>query len=109
MSSLPRHAAIALPLPELADFCRRWKIARLEVFGSALREDFGPESDVDFLATFEADAHLSLFDLVEAERELGELIGRKADLVERPDVERSQNPIRRQSILETARVVYDAA
>jgi predicted nucleotidyltransferase len=101
--------AIPLPLGPLADFCRRWKIVRLEVFGSILREDFGPASDVDFLATWAPEAKLSLYDLVHAERELEALIGRRVDLLERPSIEQSPNWLMRRAILNGAQPVYAAA
>jgi len=97
---------IELPYDALADYCRRWKITKMEVFGSILREDFGPESDVDFLVTFDPGARLTLFDLVHAEGELSSIVGRPVDLVEREPVERSKNWIRRRSILENARAIY---
>ena len=73
-----------LPIPidpeRIVDFCRRWKIAEFSVFGSVLREDFRPDSDVDVLVTFAPDAQYSLFDLVHIEEELKEILGRKVDL-----------------------------
>ena len=77
------RARIAIPEPELADFCRRNHIQRLSLFGSVLRDDFTPESDVDVLVEFEPGARISLFDQVRIEDELGELLGRKVDLVSR--------------------------
>jgi uncharacterized protein len=99
---------LELPVPAIAEFCRRWRISRLEIFGPALGEDFHPDSDVDFLVTFEPDANWSLFGLVDAEQELARLVGRRADLVERPSVEQSDNWIRRRAILSSARDVYVA-
>jgi hypothetical protein len=93
---------------QLADYCRRWKVAEMAIFGSALREDFGSESDVDVLVSFEEDARWSLFDLVRMEEELQALLGRPVDLVQRPAVEQSENYIRRKGILENAEVVYAA-
>ena len=97
---------IELPYDALEDYCRRWKINKLEVFGSILRDDFGPDSDVDFLVTFDPSARLSLFDLVHAEDELTSIVGRSVDLVEREPIEQSRNWIRRKSILESARTIY---
>jgi len=99
---------IDLPYDALAEYCRRWKITRLEVFGSILRDDFGPDSDVDFLVTFDPAARWSLFDMVHAEEELARLIGRPVDLVGRRPIERSENWIRRRSILDSARCIYVA-
>jgi uncharacterized protein len=93
---------------KLAAFCRRWQITELAVFGSALRDDFHPESDVDVLVTFAADAHWRLFDLVTMQAELRALVGREIDLVERRAVEKSENYIRRRHILESAEPLYVA-
>ena len=92
----------------LAEFCRKWKIARLELFGSVLREDFRDESDVDLMVTFAADERWSLFDLVQMEQEMSELVGRPVDMPERTAVERSENYIRRRRILQSARTIYSA-
>jgi predicted nucleotidyltransferase len=97
---------IDLPRAAIEDFCRKWKITRLELFGSALREDFAPDSDVDFLYTFADDAHWSLFDLMHMERELSAIIGREVDLVDREGIEHSRNWIRRREILEHAELYY---
>ncbi len=101
-------AAIAIEIPEsrLTSFCEKWGIRKLELFGSVLRDDFGPDSDVDVLATFARDSTLSLFDLVEAESELRDIFGRSVDLLDRSSVERSENWIRRRRILGSARTVY---
>lgn len=92
----------------IAEFCRRWKITELALFGSVLREDFRPESDVDVLVTFADGAGWSLFDLVEMEEELAAIFGRAVDLVLRGSVEQSHNWIRREAILGTAQPVYVA-
>lgn len=103
-------ATIAIPLPgtALAEFCQRWQIDELALFGSVLRDDFRPESDVDCLVTFAPGADWGLLELVGMEFELEELLGRRADLVERIVVERSPNRLRREEILGAARVVYAA-
>ena len=87
-------------------FCQRHGIARLALFGSALRDDFGPDSDVDLLVTFEPDAPWSLFDFVQMESELEAVLGRPVDLVERTSIERSDNWIRRRAILDSAETLY---
>lgn len=92
----------------LAEFCQRWKITELALFGSVLREDFGPDSDIDVLVTFVGDAGYSLFDLVRMQDELRVLFGREVDLVERASIESSRNYLRRKAISETAEVVYAA-
>ena len=98
--------AIELPRETLAAFCEKWQIHELAVFGSALRPDFRPDSDLDLLVTFEAGARLSLWDIIAAEQELAELLGRPVDLVEKCAVENSENWIRKHHILQSAHVVY---
>jgi predicted nucleotidyltransferase len=93
---------------QVADFCRRWCIERLEVFGSILRDDFDRDSDVDVLVTFGAGVSHRIADYLDMESELAALVGRHVDLVERELVETSPNWIRRRSILESARPVYAA-
>ena len=92
----------------LGAFCRKWMITVLSFFGSVLRDDFGPDSDVDVLVTFAQGSHWTLLDLVRMETELSKLFGRKVDLVVRDSVERSKNPRRRREILTTAQQVYAA-
>ncbi len=90
----------------IADFCRRWRIRELALFGSALRDDFGTDSDVDLLVTFAPEAGWSLLDHVRMQMELSELLGRSVDLVSRRAIEHSANPIRKREILGTARTLY---
>ena len=97
---------IELPRDKITDFCRRWKIVELAVFGSALREDFRPESDLDVLVTFAPEADWSLFDHVRMEQELTALLNRDVDLVSRRAIERSKNWIRRKEILSAAESIY---
>ena len=78
------------------------------MFGSALRDDFGPESDVDVLVEFEPDRIPGLFGLAGIELELSELFGRGVDLVTHEEVEDSRNYVRRKSILASTEVVYGA-
>lgn len=100
---------IAVSKEQIADFCRRWKIVEFALFGSILRRDFRPESDIDVLVTFAPDAGWSLLDHVEMQDELKTLFGRNVDLVSRRGIERSRNAIRRKEILDSAEVVYAAA
>jgi len=89
-------------------FCMKWGIRELALFGSAVRDDFGPDSDVDFLVSFSPNVTWGLLDHAVMERELAEIVGRPVDLVSRKAVERSHNWIRRKAILESARVLYAA-
>jgi predicted nucleotidyltransferase len=75
-----RQAHIDIPKDRIADFCRRNHIRRLALFGSVLRDDFGPDSDVDVLVEFEPAARVGLLRLAGMEIELGEILGRKVDL-----------------------------
>jgi len=89
-------------------FCRRWNVGELCLFGSVLRDDFSPESDIDVLVTFEADHTPGLMGIVRMEQEMAEIFGHRVDLVTRNAVEKSRNHIRRKAILESARVLYAA-
>jgi predicted nucleotidyltransferase len=95
-----------IPRDEIAKFCRRWKIRELALFGSALRDDFGPDSDVDILVTFAGNADWGLLDQVQMQRELQALLRRNVDLISKRAVKRSQNWLRRQEILDTAQVLF---
>ncbi len=93
---------------KISDFCRRWKIAGLSLFGSVLRDDFRSDSDIDILVSFKADAEWSLFDHLKMEEELSDILNRKVDLVSRRSIERSSNWIRRKAILDSAQPYYAA-
>ena len=102
------NTPIPLDYERIAGFCRRWKITELSLFGSALRGDLRPESDLDFLVTFAPDADWSLLDHVAMEEEISGIVGRKVDLVSRRAIEHSENWIRRRAILEGAQPYYVA-
>jgi uncharacterized protein len=104
----PRALPFFWPHARIEEFCHRWKIAELSLFGSALREDFRPESDIDLLVRFAPDADWSLLDRARMERELVELLGREVDLVSRTAIEASSNWIRRNTILGAAQTIYAA-
>lgn len=97
---------IVVPAERLDQFCRRWKIAELRMFGSALRDDFRPESDLDLLVRFTSDADWSLMDHVAMEEELSRIVRRRVDLVSERAIERSSNWIRRKAILESAKPYF---
>ena len=94
---------IDIPTEQIEAFCRKWRITELALFGSVLRDDFRPDSDVDVLVTFAPDSHWSLWDIVEAQQELETILGRKVDLVEKKWL---TNPFRRYSILTNKQVIY---
>lgn len=101
-----RH--LTIPTNEVEVFCRRNYIHSFGLFGSALREDFNPDSDIDVLVEFEQGQEPDLFRLIELQDELSEIFGRKVDLVERRAVEKSENYIRRRHILESVEPIYVA-
>ncbi len=103
-----KNIKIDIPLEKVNNFCHRWKAKELALFGSILRDDFRPDSDVDFLVTFEEESRWSLFDMIDMQGELKEILGREVDLVERQAVERSENYIRRRHILQSLEPVYVA-
>lgn len=92
----------------IASFRGRWRVAELALFGSALRDDFRPDSDVDILITFTPDPPWSLLDIVTMKQELETHFGRPVDLADRTAVERSTNWVRKREILRSAEVVYAA-
>lgn len=96
-----------LPISEdaLREFCRKWQVRQLSLFGSVVRGDFRPDSDVDVLVRFDPDAPWSAFDLVNMRDELAALCGRDVDLVEEEAV---RNPFLRQAIAREKRVIYAA-
>jgi predicted nucleotidyltransferase len=87
----------------IGDFSRRWSISEFALFGSILRADFGPDSDVDVLVTFAPDALWTLWDLSRMRFELEAIFGREVDLVEKKAL---RNPYRRQAIFADHRVLY---
>ncbi|NBC10963.1 MAG: DNA polymerase subunit beta [Planctomycetes bacterium] len=97
---------IAINHQRIEAFCRKWKVRELALFGSVLRQDFAPGSDVDVLLSFEDDAPWSLFDWVDMRDELCEVFGRPVDLVDKDAI---QNPFRRRHILGSHEVLYHAA
>jgi predicted nucleotidyltransferase len=99
-----RMTRIELPRDEIDEFCRRYGIRELRLFGSALRHDFRADSDVDFLVEFEAGTRAGLLGLAQMELELSEIVGRKADLRTAGDLSRYF----RQAVLDRASILYAA-
>ena len=97
---------LPIPMDRIQAFCRKWGISEFALFGSVLRDDFGPDSDVDVLVRYRPDADPSLLDHVDKEEELAEIFGRPVDLLSRTAIERSENPFRKRAILGSARVIY---
>ncbi len=99
----------SLPMQDISRFCRKWQILDLSVFGSALREDFSPESDLDVLVTFHDRSEWGLFNHVQMQQELEALLGRKVDLISRRALQQTQNELLRAEILRTAKVIFNQA
>src|SRR5437667_3049124 len=96
-------ARIPIDRNKIAEFCRRWKLTEFALFGSILRDDFRPDSDIDVLVTYSQDAKHTLFTWVQMQEELEQILRRKVDLLSKRGVELSRNPYRRKAILESAR------
>ena len=103
------NARIEISRDEVAEFCRCHHIRRLALFGSVLRDDFGPKSDVDVLVEFEPDVRIGYIGLAGLEIELGKILGRKADLHTFKGVESNPNQLLRDEILNSAEVQYEQA
>ncbi len=97
---------IEIPIKEITEFCNRWQINEFSLFGSILRHDFRPDSDIDILIDFDAAAKPTLFDLVDMEEQLQEIFHHEIDLVTRPGIKNSDNYLRRQAILSSAQRIY---
>lgn len=101
-------AKIRIPTAKLAEFAKRWNISELALFGSALREEFGPDSDIDVLVSFKPGAQVTLFDMVRMKDELEKIFGREVDLISKRGLENSRNYLRRKQILDSAQVIHVA-
>ena len=102
---MQRKKKFRIPRKRIAEFCKRWSITEFAVFGSVLRDDFRPDSDVDVLVSIDPKAHIGLFEIAEMQIELENMFKRSVDLVEKEGL---VNPYRRSEILSTAQVVYAA-
>jgi len=95
-----------LPTEEIITFCQKWQVTELALFGSILRDDFRPNSDIDIMVQFHPEAHPTFSTLEQMEAELKSLCNREVDLVTRQGIESSQNYLRRHEILSSAQVIY---
>ena len=101
-----RKKKFRIPRKRIAAFCQRWNITEFSLFGSALRDDFRPDSDVDVLVSIDPKAHIGLLDVAQMNIELESMFKRPVDLIEKEGL---RNPYRRREILRTAQVIYAAA
>lgn len=97
---------IELPIEQIQNFCDRWQIIEFALFGSVLRDDFRPDSDIDVLVTFAPEAKRGLSETLQMKDELQTIFGRKVDFIVKAAIERSENWLRRKNILESAQVIY---
>jgi predicted nucleotidyltransferase len=101
-------SAIDLPMQQIQDFCHRWQIIEFALFGSVLRNDFRPDSDIDILINFSPNAKRGLTETLQMRDELEAIFDRKVDLIVKTAIERSENWLRRKNILESAQTIYAA-
>ena len=99
---------VQLPMAEIEDLCQRRQITEFALFGSILRDDFQPNSDIDVLLTFAPKARKGLLTLAQIKHELEELLGREVDILTKKSLENGQNQARCRNILESAKVIYVA-
>ena len=103
------NSRLDIPMDLVAEFCRRSRIRRMALFGSVLRDDFAPDSDVDVLVEFEPDTRVGYFKLGRIENELGEILGRKAHMLTFKGVESSPNWLYREEILSSTETIFEQA
>ncbi len=101
-------STIDLPMDQIQDFCHRWQVIEFALFGSVLRNDFRPDSDIDILINFSPNAKRGLTETLQMCDELEAIFGRKVDLIVKTAIERSENWLRRKNILESAQTIYAA-
>lgn len=104
MSQVLQLGATQVEKSKLADLCRRYQVRELSLFGSAVRGEMRPDSDIDLLVEFLPDASVDLVDYAALMIDLSALLGRKVDLVSKTGLK----PLIRSSVLEEARLLYAA-
>jgi uncharacterized protein len=97
-----------LPIVEIKELCDRWQIVEFALFGSVLRDDFKPTSDIDVLITFAPNARKGLLTLARIKHELEDLLERDVDILTKQSIEQSHNLTRSRNILKSAQVLYVA-
>lgn len=98
--------AIELPMKKITEFCHQWQVTEFALFGSVLRDDFRPDSDIDVMVQFHPEAHPTFRTLDLMEAELKTIFDREIDLITRQGIESSRNYLRRHEILSSAKVIY---
>lgn len=100
------QSRLGLTQEQLAEFCQRWKVVELAPFGSVLRDDFRPDSDIDIMVEFHPTACPTFSTLDRMEAELKIMLDREIDLITRQGIASSRNYLRRHEILSSAQVIY---
>jgi predicted nucleotidyltransferase len=98
-----RKNGVFVDYDNIVSICEKYFINELSVFGSSLRDDFNKNSDIDILVSFEKNSNITLFDIMELEKEFSDLLNREVDIVEK---EALKNPIRKNRILSTREIIY---
>jgi predicted nucleotidyltransferase len=106
ITQLELRPGLSIDRHKLTALCQHWKIAKLELFGSVLRDDFRDDSDIDFLVTWQANSRRDLFEFVAMHEDFSQLFDRRVDLVSRKSIETSHNFLRQAAILGTAQPFY---
>jgi predicted nucleotidyltransferase len=96
---------VFLNYSDVSRLCKKYCIIELSIFGSSIRDDFTQNSDVDILVSFEHNSKITLFDIMELEKEFSEILNKKVDIVEKESL---KNPIRKNKILSTREIIYAA-
>ena len=96
---------IFLNIHDVVHLCQKYYIKELSLFGSSIRDDFNQDSDVDILVSFDSNSEITLFDIMDLEREFSKLLNREVDIVEKESL---KNPIRKKNILSTRKIIYAA-
>jgi uncharacterized protein len=92
---------------DIAKFCQNWGITEMALFGSVLREDFQPGSDIDFLITFDPNVRQGLLTLAKIKHELELMLDRPVDLALKDSIKTSENWIIRREILTNSQIIYE--
>ncbi|MEL7083152.1 MAG: nucleotidyltransferase family protein [Cyanobacteria bacterium J06597_1] len=97
---------VRIPAEEITAFCHKWQVTEFSLFGSVLRDDFRPDSDIDVMVQFHPEANPTFSTLDKMEAELKTIFHRDIDLITRQGIETSRNYLRRNEILSSAQVIY---
>jgi predicted nucleotidyltransferase len=100
-----RKNGIFLDYNDVVSLCKRYYITEMSIFGSSIRDDFTQDSDIDILVSFEQNSEITLFEIIELEKEFSRIINREVDIVEKESL---KNPIRKNKILSTREIIYAA-